>query len=79
MNTDQLLLQRKIRTCNMRLLRNKWQQQDPTYQERMNQKSRDYYQKTKTIQIASSSKWNKKNKTQRNATRRKLYAKKRDV
>jgi len=73
---DHQILQKKIKAYTMRLLRNKWQQQDPTYQERMNQKSRDYYQKTREIQIGSSNKWNKKNKEKRNHTRRRLYAKK---
>ena len=77
MDTAKQLLQKKIKACTMRLLRNKWKQQDQTYQERINQKSREYYQKTKKIQITSSSKWNKENKEKRNHTRRKLYSKKR--
>ncbi len=68
-------LHQQIRTCNMRLLRNKWQQEDPEYRNKINAYHRAYYQKTKEVQIASSNKWNKENKAKRNATRRKLYAK----
>ena len=79
MDAAKELLEKKIKAYTMRLLRNKWQQQDPTYQERMNQKSREYYQKTREIQIASSNKWNKENKEKRNHTRRRLYSKKRGL
>ncbi len=75
--TQQQLLQKQIKTLTMRLLRIKWKQEDPNYQNKINAKSREYYQKTSEAQIASSTKWNKENKEKRNATKRALYAKKR--
>lgn len=74
--TDPLILiNRKIKSLNMRLLRIKWNKENPNRRDEINQKSRDYYAKTAKAQIASSTKWNKINNIQRNATRRKLYAK----
>lgn len=74
--TDPLILiNRKIKSLNMKLLRMKWDKENPNRRIEINEKSRDYYAKTAKVQIASSTKWNKNNKIKRNATRRKLYAK----
>jgi len=74
--TDPLILiNSKIKSLNMRLLRMKWNKENPDRRNKINKKSRDYYTKTAKAQIASSTKWNKTNNIQRNATRRKLYAK----
>jgi len=70
-----ILLNRKIKNLNMKLLRMKWNKENPNRRNELNQKSRDYYTKTSQVQIASSTKWNKTNNIQRSATRRKLYAK----
>ena len=74
--TDPLILiNRKIKSLNMKLLRIKWDNENPDRRNEINKKSRDYYTKTAKVQITSSTKWNKANNIKRNATRRKLYAK----